>query len=62
MIMGLKNSPLSRTPPSNIPIGLMRGQPHIPINKTTKQQTKGRSPPKNNNYHQNIDDQFDMDL
>jgi len=59
MILGLKNSPLSRTPPSNIPIGLLRGQPNIPVksSKSSKQQSKARSPPKSYN-----DDQFDMDL
>jgi translation initiation factor 4E binding protein 2 len=60
MLLSLKNSPLSRTPPSkNIPLGLLRGQPNIPINKSTPKQQKGRSPPKNNHA---LDDQFDMDL
>lgn len=63
--MNLRNSPLSRTPPTNIPIGLQRGQPNIPINGLHKQNKSPQrsdrrlstSPKKN--LH---DDQFEMDL
>lgn len=62
MLLSLKNSPLSRTPPSNIPLGLLRGQPNIPVNTKSKLPA-ARSPPKKN-HHKNkcADDQFDMDL
>ncbi|KAJ6646230.1 Eukaryotic translation initiation factor 4E-binding protein [Pseudolycoriella hygida] len=56
-LMNLKNSPLSRTPPSNIPSGLLRGSPNVPIN------TK-RSPSRQA-AKQKIDDpqeQFEIDL
>lgn len=72
-LMNLKNSPLSRTPPNNVPLGLLKGQPNIPINRKSHP-VSGlatlSSPPKhqnnhhhNNNNNANInDDQFDMDM
>lgn len=61
-LLGLRNSPLSRTPPKNIPLGLQRGQPNIPINGTQKPQQRQEkrlsTSPKQNSH----DDQFEMDL
>uniref|UniRef100_A0A336KV21 CSON003652 protein n=1 Tax=Culicoides sonorensis TaxID=179676 RepID=A0A336KV21_CULSO len=69
-LMNLKNSPLSRTPPNNVPLGLMKGQPNIPLHKKphpTSGLATNNSPPKhhhqqNNNNSHHADDQFDMDL
>ncbi|XP_037031266.1 eukaryotic translation initiation factor 4E-binding protein 3 [Bradysia coprophila] len=57
-LMNLKNSPLSRTPPSNVPSGLLRGHPNVPI--SIKQSLPSRQAPK-----PKIDDpqeQFEIDL
>uniref|UniRef100_A0A0K8TQE8 Putative eukaryotic translation initiation factor 4e binding protein 4ebp n=1 Tax=Tabanus bromius TaxID=304241 RepID=A0A0K8TQE8_TABBR len=55
-LLNLKNSPLSQTPPKNVPTGLLRGHPNTPIIKVASPVSK--SPPK-----QDEDDhQFDMDL
>ncbi|XP_063698495.1 eukaryotic translation initiation factor 4E-binding protein [Culicoides brevitarsis] len=68
-LMNLKNSPLSRTPPNNVPLGLLKGQPNIPINRKTPPKSNlatMSSPPKHqnhlNNNSSNNDDQFDMDM
>lgn len=62
-LIGLRNSPLSRTPPKNIPIGLQRGQPNIPINGTTKtQQTHPQKRLSTSPKQVSHDDQFEMDL
>jgi translation initiation factor 4E binding protein 2 len=68
-LMNLKNSPLSRTPPNNIPSVLLKGEPNMP-NKPHRHSGAKHSPPKHHNnhhHHQNNhtkhdDDQFDMDI
>jgi hypothetical protein len=65
--MNLKNSPLSRTPPSNVPSHLLKGEPtarcmNPNVHNGTKprvQQFTKTSPAKPTDDH---DDQFDMDL
>lgn len=63
-LMNLKNSPLSRTPPSNVPSTLIRGCKNVPMSKLNGNNSRypssiSRSPP----THKSADDQqFDMDL
>ncbi|GAB0091415.1 Eukaryotic translation initiation factor 4E-binding protein [Sergentomyia squamirostris] len=71
-LMNLKNSPLSRTPPTNLPPGLMRGSGGSPTQKTAVT----NSWKANNNHHHNNrrasndqatrhhdqEQQFDIDL
>lgn len=62
-LMNLKNSPLSRTPPSNVPSTLIRGCKNVPMSKLngnryqTTHNSVSRSPPKQREEHQ-----FDMEL
>lgn len=61
-LMNLKNSPLSRTPPTNVPSTLVRGCKNVPMSKLNGNRyatSISRSPPK----HKPSDEQlFDMDL
>lgn len=65
-LMNLKNSPLSRTPPSNVPSTLIKGCKNVPMSKMNGNTNRypnpiSRSPPrahKRNDEHP----QFDMDL
>lgn len=61
-LMNLKNSPLSRTPPSNVPSTLIRGCKNVPMSKNNGNNrypnSVSRSPPS----HKGVDEQFDMDL
>lgn len=54
-MMNLKSSPLSQTPPKNVPTCLLRGQPNTPFPK--KPSPVSRSPPKMDDQ-----EQFIMDL
>lgn len=65
-LMNLKNSPLSRTPPTNLPSSLVRGAKNVPMSTLCKPSNKSsynnrtslsRSPPSAKDDHQ-----FDMDL
>lgn len=63
-LMNLKNSPLSRTPPSNLPSALLRGCNNVPMSKL-----KNTTPFKNNNsvnrnspQRKSDDQQFDLEL
>jgi len=63
-LMNLKNSPLSRTPPSNVPSTLIRGCKNVPMSKLGAQRhssmnSVSRSPPEHKAHHEQ---QFDMDL
>lgn len=63
-LMNLKNSPLSRTPPSNVPSTLIRGCKNVPMSKLSNDHhssvnSVSRSPPERKSHH---DQQFDMDL
>ncbi|XP_052892867.1 eukaryotic translation initiation factor 4E-binding protein [Anopheles moucheti] len=63
-LMNLKNSPLARTPPSNVPLNLLRssGSPNAkPLStlSVVKQQKPARNSPPKYDEHQ---EQFDMDL
>lgn len=64
-LMNLKDSPLSRTPPNNVPLGLLKGQPNIP-NQSHKIHPKSgltkSSPPKHQKNTKHDDEQFDMDI
>lgn len=55
-MMNLKSSPLSQTPPKNLPTCLMRGQPNTPFTKRPSAISK--SPPKGDDHQE----QFIMDL
>ncbi|XP_031624407.1 eukaryotic translation initiation factor 4E-binding protein 3 [Contarinia nasturtii] len=64
-LMNLKNSPLSRTPPSNLPSTLIKGCKNVPMSKINNNNNNrhsnsiSRSPPS----HKTCDEQqFDMDL
>jgi len=57
-LMNLKNSPLSRTPPNNIPSGLIRGNPNVPIN-TKHSLSRQQNPKIKIDDHQ---EQFEIDL
>uniref|UniRef100_U5EYA3 Putative eukaryotic translation initiation factor n=1 Tax=Corethrella appendiculata TaxID=1370023 RepID=U5EYA3_9DIPT len=62
-LMNLKNSPLSRTPPKNLPPALMRGSPTQ--QKNTPWKAPASQPRRASNDHaarQNDDHQFDMDI
>jgi len=63
-IMNLKSSPLSQTPPSNIPQCLIRGQPNIPIKKCMLAAPVAKSPPKasTNDSKHHEDDLFEMEM
>lgn len=62
-MMNLRSSPLSQTPPKNLPQCLIRGQPNIPIKKCLS-----KSPPKSSSHSQSIsskhhdDDLFEMEM
>jgi translation initiation factor 4E binding protein 2 len=63
-LMNLKNSPLSRTPPSNVPSTLIRGCKNVPMsklngNRYTTTHSVSRSPP---THKGNEEHQFDMEL
>uniref|UniRef100_A0A182W7P3 Uncharacterized protein n=1 Tax=Anopheles minimus TaxID=112268 RepID=A0A182W7P3_9DIPT len=63
-LMNLKNSPLARTPPNNVPLHLLRsgGSPNSKPMTTlsaAKQQVPVRNSPPKYDEHQ---EQFDMDL
>ncbi|XP_055386103.1 eukaryotic translation initiation factor 4E-binding protein [Condylostylus longicornis] len=64
-MMNLKSSPLSQTPPKNIPQCLIRGQPNIPIKKCLATPV-AKSPPKSSspshNKHNDHDDLFEMEM
>lgn len=53
--MNLKNSPLSNTPPSSVPPGLLRGGPNIPILKATVVSPKQPE-------IEGVQEQFEIDL
>lgn len=57
--MNLKNSPLSRTPPNNVPSGLLRGHPNVPINIKHSLQSRQPVPKPKIDDHQ---EQFEIDL
>lgn len=65
-LMNLKDSPLSRTPPNNVPLGLLKGQPNIPNQSHNKIHPKSgltkSSPPKHQKNTKHDDEQFDMDI
>lgn len=61
-LMNLKNSPLSRTPPSNVPSTLIKGCKNVPMSKLNANRyanSVSRSPPSNKAGE---DHQFDMEL
>jgi len=66
-LMNLKNSPLARTPPTNLPSSLLRGGKNVPMSSLCKPSNQSslnrtspsRSPPTSKHEH---DHQFDMDL
>ncbi|XP_052869954.1 eukaryotic translation initiation factor 4E-binding protein [Anopheles bellator] len=63
-LMNLKNSPLARTPPNNVPLNLLRGSPTggsvtKPLSLKPIQQKPARNSPPKYEDHQ---EQFDMDL
>lgn len=59
-LMNMRHSPLSQTPPKNIPAGLMKGMPHVPVGNNHI----GHSP--NNGHMDNVleetAEQFQMDM
>ncbi|XP_055639355.1 eukaryotic translation initiation factor 4E-binding protein [Toxorhynchites rutilus septentrionalis] len=60
-LMNLKNSPLARTPPSNLsnlPHNILRNSPNRSASKPKTQQQSHNSPPKYDDHQE----QFDMDL
>lgn len=57
-LMNLKNSPLSRTPPSNVPSGLLRGHPNSPISPRNSVQSRKAVKPKIEDHQE----QFEIDL
>lgn len=63
-LMNLKNSPLARTPPNNVPMNLLRAGVVSPNTKplstlSVQQQKPSRNSPPKYDEHQ---EQFDMDL
>lgn len=63
-LMNLKNSPLSRTPPTNLPSTLLKGCKNVPMSKLNGNNNRytnsiSRSPP---SHKANDDHQFDMEL
>lgn len=63
-LMNLKNSPLARTPPSNVPSTLIRGCKNVPMSKLNGNTNRypnsiSRSPPSHKTCEEQ---QFDMDL
>ncbi|XP_058446363.1 eukaryotic translation initiation factor 4E-binding protein [Malaya genurostris] len=61
-LMNLKNSPLSRTPPSNLnnlPHNILRNSPKTMLSSKPKVQQQNRNSPSKYDDHQ---EQFDMDL
>lgn len=63
-LMNLKNSPLSRTPPSNLPTALLRGCNNVPMSKLKNTPFKNNnSVNRNSPLRKSSDDQqFDMEL
>jgi len=61
-LMNLKNSPMSRTPPKNLPSSLVRGNKSVPFSKLgfqSSQSPLSRSPPSRKGSEEQ---QFDMEL
>jgi len=61
-LMNLKNSPLSRTPPSNLPSTLIKGCKNVPMSKLNNNRhanSISRSPPTQKTCDEQ---QFDLDL
>lgn len=61
-LMNLKNSPLSRTPPNNVPLGLVRGQPNIPIARSHLQNNHNLHAPRRPSKIDDSQEQFEIDL
>lgn len=59
-LMNLKNSPLSKTPPRNLPSVLIRGNKNVPFSKAVDTKScNNRSPPQRKPSDEH---QFDIDL